>query len=183
MMIYPIKTRNFMKKITLGRLPNNDIVFTPMSVSRMHADLICNNGSYQLIDHSAAGTTVNGYPVHNSSMTVNKGDNILLAGQVPLDWSRVEQIEYGGAGGTQVVQGPYVPPQPQSNGMAIAGFVLSFLIPLLGLIFSIIGLNRSKQMGGKNRGLAIAGIIISSILMVINLICIIIISAADALYW
>lgn len=93
-----------MRKITLGRLPNNDIVFTPMSVSRMHADLICNNGSYQLIDHSAAGTTVNGYPVHNSSMTVNKGDNILLAGQVPLDWSRVEQIEYGGAGGTQVVQ-------------------------------------------------------------------------------
>ena len=159
-----------MKKITLGRLPNNDIVFTPMSVSRMHADLICDNGSYQLIDHSTTGTVVNGYPVHNSSMSVNKGDNILLAGQVPLDWSRVEQIEYGGAGGTQIVQGPYVPPQPQSNGMAIAGFVLSFFFSLLGLIFSIIGFNRSKQMGGKNRGLAIAGIVISAVSLFFELI-------------
>ncbi|MBQ1874601.1 MAG: DUF4190 domain-containing protein, partial [Paludibacteraceae bacterium] len=56
------------------------------------------------------------------------------------------------------------------NGMAIAGFVCSFFIAILGLIFSIIGLNRSKQMGGKGRGLAIAGIIISSVSMFIGLI-------------
>lgn len=56
-----------------------------------------------------------------------------------------------------------------SNGMAIAGFVLSFFIPLLGLIFSIIGLKRSKETN-NGKGLSTAGIIISCITMVITLI-------------
>lgn len=50
--------------------------------------------------------------------------------------------------------------EKQSNGFAIAGFILS-LLPLLGLIFSIIGLVRSGKVGGKGRGLSIAGIILS----------------------
>lgn len=68
--------------------------------------------------------------------------------------------------------GGYQPPQEASgsNGMAIAGFVCSFFIPLLGLIFSIIGLNRSKNMYGKGRGLAIAGIVISVVMWVFNFI-------------
>ena len=53
-----------------------------------------------------------------------------------------------------------VQPQQQSNGFAIAGFILS-LLPLFGLIFSIIGLVRSGKVGGKGRGLSIAGIILS----------------------
>lgn len=59
--------------------------------------------------------------------------------------------------------------QIQSNGMAIAGFILSFFIPLLGLIFSIIGLKRSKETN-NGKGLSTAGIIISCITMVITLI-------------
>lgn len=57
--------------------------------------------------------------------------------------------------------------QTQSNGMAIAGFVLSFFIPLLGLIFSILGLKRSKETN-NGKGLSTAGIIISCITMVIH---------------
>lgn len=59
--------------------------------------------------------------------------------------------------------------QTQSNGMAIAGFILSFFIPLLGLIFSIIGLKRSKETN-NGKGLSTAGIIISCITMVITII-------------
>ena len=59
--------------------------------------------------------------------------------------------------------------QTQSNGMAIAGFVLSFFIPLIGLIFSIIGLKRSKETN-NGKGLSTAGIIISCITMVITII-------------
>ena len=59
--------------------------------------------------------------------------------------------------------------QTQSNGMAIAGFVLSFFIPLLGLIFSILGLKKSKETN-TGKGLSTAGIIISCIIMVITLI-------------
>lgn len=75
--------------------------------------------------------------------------------------------------------GGYYPPQPQdtgeSNSMAIAGFVCSFFIPLLGLIFSIIGLNKSKNLNGRGRGMAIAGIVISVASWVLGII---IISAA-----
>jgi uncharacterized membrane protein len=45
--------------------------------------------------------------------------------------------------------------------MAIAGFILSFFCSILGLIFSIVGLNQIKQTGQGGRGLAIAGIVIS----------------------
>ena len=56
---------------------------------------------------------------------------------------------------------PVAPPQKQSNGMAIAGFILAFLFWPLGLIFSIIGLVRSGKIGGAGKKLAIAGLIIS----------------------
>jgi hypothetical protein len=51
---------------------------------------------------------------------------------------------------------------PSHNGMAIAGFVLSLTIPLLGLIFSWIALNGMKQTrNDEGKGLATAGLIIS----------------------
>lgn len=53
----------------------------------------------------------------------------------------------------------------RTNGMAIAGFVCSLIVCWpLGLVFSIIGMNQTKQdpsQGG--RGLAIAGLVISII--------------------
>ena len=62
----------------------------------------------------------------------------------------------------------------QTNGLAIAGFVLSLVslvccgaTSLLGLIFSIIGLVQAKKYNGNGKGLAIAGIIISCIFVVI----------------
>ncbi len=61
-----------------------------------------------------------------------------------------------------------------TNGMATAGFVLALItlffgwVPVLGwimwvlgLIFSSVGLAKAKSVGGKGRGLAIAGLIIS----------------------
>lgn len=60
-----------------------------------------------------------------------------------------------------------------SNGMATAGFILSFFIPLLGLIFSIMGLKKSKETS-TGKGLSTAGIIISSITMFITLILLVV---------
>ena len=56
------------------------------------------------------------------------------------------------------------------SGMAIAGFILSFFVPILGVIFSIIGLNQCKNEGRKGHGLAVAGIVISIVFFVINLV-------------
>ena len=69
---------------------------------------------------------------------------------------------------------PYgVPMQmaPSTSGMAVAGFVLSFLCSILGLIFSIIGYNEVKNSNGMKTGggLALAGIIISIVNMLLGI--------------
>ena len=56
--------------------------------------------------------------------------------------------------------------QPQSdtdNSYAIAGFVLSFIFPLVGLIVSILGYRKAKEMNGCGKGFAVAGIVISAV--------------------
>lgn len=68
--------------------------------------------------------------------------------------------------GQQVPYGYPVQQQKQSNGFAVAGFILS-LLPLLGLIFSIIGLIRSFKVAGKGRILSIAGIVLSIVFAVV----------------
>lgn len=52
----------------------------------------------------------------------------------------------------------------QSNGIAIAGFVCSFFIPLLGWIFGGVGLSRSAKQNGKGKGFSIASLVIASIM-------------------
>ena len=60
---------------------------------------------------------------------------------------------------------PY--PQPKkTNGMAIAGFVLSFVCGILGLIFSAVALSQIGKTGEGGKGLATAGLVISIVSMV-----------------
>lgn len=58
-------------------------------------------------------------------------------------------------------------------GIAIVGFVFSFLMPLVGLICSIIGRKKCNEEHLEGGGLALAGIIISAISMGLALIIII----------
>lgn len=61
---------------------------------------------------------------------------------------------------------------PSVSGMAIAGFICSFFIGIVGLILSIIALNQINQSNGQlsGRGMAIAGIWISAISMLVMFI-------------
>lgn len=60
---------------------------------------------------------------------------------------------------------------PKTNGMAIAGFICSFLCWPLGLVFSIIGMNQtSKDPSQGGRGLAIAGLVISIVSVVLTFV-------------
>jgi hypothetical protein len=59
---------------------------------------------------------------------------------------------------------PPPPPAQGTNGLAIAGFVLAFLIAPIGFILSIVGLILAGKNRQKGKGLAIAGIIISVII-------------------
>ncbi len=58
------------------------------------------------------------------------------------------------------------------NGMAIAGFILSFLCSILGLILSAVALGQINKSGGtqKGKGLAVAGIVISIISIAFSII-------------
>ncbi|MDR0308518.1 MAG: hypothetical protein LBH87_01130 [Coriobacteriales bacterium] len=70
-----------------------------------------------------------------------------------------------------------------SNGLAVAGFVLSLLfIQPLGLIFSIIGLVTSGSKEGVGRGLAIAGVVISCIGLIGLIILIVSLGVFSASY-
>ena len=64
----------------------------------------------------------------------------------------------------------YVPRSNEYNGIALAGLILAFFSPIIGLILSCIGLNKSKQLNGLGRGQAIAGIIVSIINFALTLV-------------
>lgn len=73
-------------------------------------------------------------------------------------------------------QYPAGPGTQQTNGLAVAGMVvgivsialfflnwIDILIGIVGLVLSIVGLSKSRQLGGTGRGMAIAGIITSAV--------------------
>lgn len=53
----------------------------------------------------------------------------------------------------------------KDNTIAIVGFILTFFVPLAGLICSIIGYKNAKKYGSDYKGLALAGIIISAVVI------------------
>jgi len=57
-----------------------------------------------------------------------------------------------------------------NNTMALIGLILAFFFPTFGLICSIIGLVKAKELNGKGRGMAIAGLIISIVMFVLSII-------------
>ena len=74
---------------------------------------------------------------------------------------------------------------PQKNNViAIIGFVLSFFIPLAGLICSIIGYkNANRDYNGNGKGFALAGTIISAISLAFEVIASITVIIMWAPFW
>lgn len=75
--------------------------------------------------------------------------------------------------GQPYAQQPAAYPQDRWNGMALAGFVCSFIFSIVGLVLSIIGYNQTKKTGEKGKELALAGIIISGLSIVMTIVMII----------
>lgn len=179
--------------VTIGRSSSCDIILTDMNVSREHARISISGGKYVFENVGRHGSYMNGRLVGNDKIVVAPGTEILLANRVPLPWQqictllplngiRVDNVS-DGERTSQPSQAQQFNVQPaplnnynqpveekKSNGMGVAGFVLSlislalfwvpylnFFLPILGLVFSFIGVLR------KPRGLSIAGLIISGI--------------------
>jgi hypothetical protein len=69
----------------------------------------------------------------------------------------------------QVQPGYYQVDTNKFSGLSIAGFILSFIFPLIGLIISAIAWRKAREEGTKV-GLAKAGTIIGAVLFVIGII-------------
>lgn len=52
------------------------------------------------------------------------------------------------------------PTTDRLNTMSIAGFVLAFVVNIVGLVVSIIALAQIRRTGERGRGLAIAGVVV-----------------------
>jgi Domain of unknown function (DUF4190) len=75
-------------------------------------------------------------------------------------------------------QGGFPPPPPWepgtadtavdtagTNTMAVLGLVFAFLLPVLGVVFSAVGLAQTRRGGQAGRGLAVAGLVVSLVLV------------------
>ena len=86
-----------MTRLSIGRLPNNKIIINHDKVSRHHAILtIKKDGTMTIMDDkSSHGTKVNGKKITaNVEVVINRGDKVLFADKVSLDWHQVPDIKY-----------------------------------------------------------------------------------------
>ncbi len=67
---------------------------------------------------------------------------------------------------------------PGTSTMAILGLVFAFIVPLIGIILSIIGIKDTAPGKKSGRGLALAGLIISSLSTITSIIVFILMIAA-----
>lgn len=127
-----------MRKVTIGRNADNNIVIADQSVSGYHADLeIHDNGEMIFRDHSTNGTMVNGNYLHNDFCYVYGNDNIVFPGQHKLDWSLTGVAAPAGAPAAVSAPAPQPAPQPvyqqpapqqlyQIGDISFAGVLASF---------------------------------------------------------
>lgn len=66
----------------------------------------------------------------------------------------------------------------KTNTLAIVGLVLAFIVPLIGLILSIVALNQIKKSKENGKGAAIAGIVVSIIVMIFQFVLVLAVSLA-----
>ncbi len=75
-----------MRVLTIGRLPDNDIVINDNSVSRKHCQIISyDNGTYELVDFSSYGTIVSGKRIHHARLFLSVDDTMIVGNQ-RLNW-------------------------------------------------------------------------------------------------
>lgn len=80
---------------TIGRAPDNKIIFNDDSVGRYHAELhISSSGAIHIIDlNSTNGTKVNGIKITpNAKHLVNRGDKVIFA-TTALNWNKIPNYQ------------------------------------------------------------------------------------------
>ncbi len=58
----------------------------------------------------------------------------------------------------------------ETNVLAILGLVLSFFVAIAGLVCSILGMKKAKELNGSGRGLAVGGLVVSIVSMALSVV-------------
>lgn len=154
-------------KVQIGRSSGNDIIINNIDVSRKHLIITCKENRLkeieciEITDISTNGTGVNGRFLHHNSITIPFSNEknlpeVLLAGKPNLlvDWNEVISIlrsrkhvtendikvNYDNPCSGNNITSSDISNTTNNSGIILKWFliVLSFLIPLLGLIICII---------------------------------------------
>lgn len=159
-----------MRVISFGRASSNDVVVNdPMVSSNFHMKLVVTDDNrVKVVDcNSTNGTFVNGRKVPGE-VYINRGD-IIRIGNSMIPWENY----VGGPAApapAPVQPGNTVAVQSETNGLALAGFICSFFVPVVGVVLSAIGLGKANRSASKNgKGFAIAGLAISIVFLAIAL--------------
>lgn len=129
--------------VTIGRSSSCDIIVPNESVSREHARVSIVGGDYVYEDVGKNGSVIGGRVVRGERIAVAPGTEILLAGKVPLPWTQVYQLLplHGSRpfeGSTSIQPTPaypaYLQPADRGDSLEIWIGILSFLVPIVGLI-------------------------------------------------
>lgn len=80
------------QEIIIGRDPACDITLGSVCkfASKRHACIYKDGPRYMLRDFSTNGTWVNGVRIRNRVIPINRGDNILIAGQYKISWTEID---------------------------------------------------------------------------------------------
>lgn len=158
-----------MKVITFGRGPVNDVVISdPKVSSNFHMKIVlADDGSIRVVDGgSLNGTYVNGRKIPGE-MAISRGDLIRI-GDTMVPWENYINVPPRSGDRT-------MPVTEETNPLALAGFICSFFVPVVGVVLSAIGLSKAnKSVSKKGRGFAIAGLSISIVWLVIQVILIVV---------
>lgn len=179
------------QNLSVGRAPDNSIVFSDPTISRKHCQIVYSNGAWHVIDLTGVGRTVlNGVPL--------SGGGDLRAGDLIQMGTTVLQFQTAAIGGAPTQPMPAYGQMPNptymgyggavpSPGYGIAALVLGIISVLfvcfwflayptgiLAIIFGYLG------MKTQSRQMALAGFICGIVGIAFNVIFILFLAASMA---
>ena len=150
-----------MKIYKIGRSSDNDIVIDDdiYMVSRYHATLkVYDNGSITVCDNSTNGTYINGTKMAKGVETaVRIGDDILFAGDIPLNWALIDSHSTTFAGNTNINQyqinrgqNYHTPQEMFSNAFSFDGRIRRLEYGLSNIIYGVLALIITQIVGNND---------------------------------
>lgn len=175
--------------ISIGRSSQCDIVVSGGRVSRVHAELSVVNGQYVYHDMSSNGSNIGGRMICNEKVVIAPGTQVIMANEIPLPWDRIYQLlppnrqaNYNNAQTLRHAESATVYGAPSVNyheslddhessyvkdELGIGWGILSFIIPLIGLILYFAWKEKTPHRANQAGVAALIGFGINLIIFVL----------------